>query len=57
MSLLTESEMDFYLFSALRDSSFGIRNRERGFTTRIPSLQAIVVFMKVKDNKEKSGKN
>ena len=57
MGLLTESEMNYYLFSnALRGSSFGKRNPEHGFTTRICSLPAIVVFIKVKDSKEKSGK-
>ena len=57
MGLLTESEMDYYLFSnALRSSSFGIRNPEHGFTTRVCSLLVGVVFIKVKDSKEKSGK-
>ena len=57
MGLLIESEMDYYLLSdALRGCSFGIRNHEYGFTTGICSLPAIVVFIKVKDSKEKFGK-
>ena len=52
MGLLTESLMDFYLFSNTlrRGSSLGIRDREHGFTSRISSLPAITVFVKVKDS-------
>ena len=58
MGLLTESLMGFYLFSNAfkRGSSFGIRNREHGITSRIRSMTAIAVFIKMKDSEEKPEK-